>query len=136
MKKLIVAVCGLLAAFVLLLGWSLNQALDAPASVSLVSPQSGYLVESVPVRGLIAPGAGLSYLRIVDRQDPTQVFRSPLYVTRSVDMRVDEDAQNLGVTWIAFDKHAQRFILSVPQWRPDWRNLFFSNTPYEVLPNG
>ncbi|MGP0175177.1 hypothetical protein ACSVIJ_25315 [Pseudomonas sp. NCHU5208] len=136
MKKILVAACGLFAAFALFLGWSLNEAFDAPASVSLVSPQGGHLIESVPVRGLLGPGGGLSYLRIVDRQDPTQVFRSPLYLRQSVDMRASEDEQTLGVTWIEFDKRERRFVLSIPQWRPDWRNLFISNTPYEVVPNG
>lgn len=136
MKKILVAACGLFAAFALFLGLSMNEALDAPASVSLVSPQAGHLIESVPVRGLLTPGGGLSYLRIVDRQDPTQVFRSPLYLRQSVDMQVSEDEQTLGVTWIEFDKRERRFVLSIPQWRPDWRNLFISNTPYEVVPNG
>ncbi|WAJ36341.1 hypothetical protein OU800_17210 [Pseudomonas sp. GOM7] len=136
MKKILVAACGLFATLALFLGWSLNEVLDAPASVSQVSPQGGHLIESVPVRGLLAPGGGLSYLRIVDRQDPTQVFRSPLYLRQSVDMRVSEDEQTLGVTWIEFDKRERRFVLSIPQWRPDWRNLFISNTPYEVVPNG
>ncbi|MBA1227513.1 hypothetical protein [Stutzerimonas stutzeri] len=136
MKKSTLAVCSLIAAFALIFGWSLNNALTAPPSVSQVSPHGGYLIESVPVQGLLAPGGGLSYLRIVDRADGSKVFRSPLFTTRSVDMRASEDSQNLGVTWIAFDKHTQAFTLSIPQWRPDWRNIFFSNTPYEVVPNG
>lgn len=136
MNKTILAVCSLLAALALLFGWSLNDALSAPPSVSQVSPQGGYLIESVPVQGLLAPGGGLSYLRIVDRADRATVFRSPLYTTRSVDMRASEDSQSLGVTWIAFDKRTHGFTLSIPQWRPDWRNIFFSNTPYEVVPNG
>lgn len=136
MNKAILVVCSLLAALALLSGWSLNDALSAPPSVSQVSPQGGHLIESVPVQGLLAPGGGLSYLRIVDRADRSTVFRSPLYTTRSVDMRASEDSQSLGVTWIAFDKHTQAFTLSIPQWRPDWRNILFSNTPYEVVPNG
>ena len=136
MNKAILAVCSLLAAFALLVGWSLSDALSAPPSVSQVSPKGGYLIESVPVQGLLAPGGGLSYLRIVDRTDGSKVFRSPLFTTRSVDMRASEDSQSLGVTWIAFDKRTQGFTLSIPQWRSDWRNIFFSNTPYEVVPNG
>src|SRR5690606_7922507 len=120
----------------LALGWNLNNALNAPASVSDVSPQGGYLIESVPVAGLLAPGGGLSYLRIVDRQDPAKVFRSPPYATQSVDMRPSEHNQTLGVTWLEFDKAEQRFTLSIPQWRPDWRNALISNTPYDVIPNG
>ncbi|MUT73279.1 hypothetical protein [Stutzerimonas frequens] len=136
MKKVTLTACGLLAAFALVFGCSLNDVLNAPPSVSQVSPQGGHLIESVPARGLLAPGGGLSYLRIVDRADGSKVFRSPLFTTRSVDMRASEDSQNLGVTWIAFDKHTQAFTLTIPQWRPDWRNIFFSNTPYEVVPNG
>ena len=136
MKKTTLAACGLFAMLALLFGWSLSDALNAPALTSSVSPQGGYLIERVPVTGLVAPGGGLSYLRIVDRQDKSKVFRSPLYSSRSVDMRAYEDSQSVGVTWIDFDKHEQRFILSIPQWRPDWRNMFFSNTPYEVMPNG
>jgi hypothetical protein len=136
MNKSILAVCSLLAALALLFGLSLSNALNAPPSVSQVSPQGGHLIESVPVQGLLAPGGGLSYLRIVDRTDGSKVFRSPLFTTRSVDMRASEDSQSLGVTWIAFDKRTQGFTLSIPQWRSDWRNIFFSNTPYEVVPNG
>ncbi|MCQ4257864.1 hypothetical protein [Stutzerimonas stutzeri] len=136
MKKATLAACSLLAAFALLFGWSLNGALNAPPSVSHVSPQGGHLIESVPVQGLLAPGGGLSYVRIVDRADRSKVFRSPLFTSRSVDMRASEDSQSLGVTWIDFDKRAQGFTLSIPQWRPDWRNIFISNTPYEVVPNG
>ncbi len=51
-------------------------------------------------------------------------------------MRASEDSQSLGVTWVAFDKRTKAFTLGIPQWRPDWRNIFFSNTPYEVVPNG
>lgn len=136
MNKAILAVCSLLAALALLFGWSLSDALSAPPSVSQVSPQGGHLIESVPVKGLLAPGGGLSYLRIVDRADRSNVYRSPLFTTRSVDMRPSEDSQTLGVTWIDFDKRTQGFTLSIPQWRPDWRNIFFSNTPYKVVPNG
>lgn len=128
--------CILLTAFALLVGWSVNDALNAPPSISQISPEGGYLIESVPVHGLLAPGEGLSYLRIVDRTDGAKVFRSPLFATRSVDMRASEDSQSLGVTWIAFDKRTQNFTLSIPKWRADWRNMFFSNTPYEVVPNG
>ena len=136
MNKPILAICSLLAVLTLLFGWSLSDALSAPPSVSQVSPQGGHLIESVPVQGLLAPYGGLSYLRIVDRADRSKVFRSPLFTTRSVDLRASEDSQSLGVTWIAFNKRTQRFTLSIPQWRPDWRNIFFSNTPYEVVPNG
>ncbi|WP_181298646.1 hypothetical protein [Pseudomonas sp. Q2-TVG4-2] len=136
MNKAILVVCSLLAALALLFGWSLADALSAPPSVSQVSPHGGHLIESVPVQGLLAPGGGLSYLRIVDRADQSKVFRSPLFTSRSVDMRTSEDSQSLGVTWIAFDKRTHGFTLSIPQWRPDWRNIFFSNTPYEVVPNG
>ncbi|GAB6388831.1 hypothetical protein [Stutzerimonas marianensis] len=136
MNNTVLSICGLLAAFVVLCGWSLSDALSAPPSVSQVSPHGGHLIESVPVQGLVAPGGGLSYLRIVDRADGSKIFRSPLFATRSVDMRASEDSQSLGVTWIAFDKRTQGFTLSIPQWRPDWRNIFFSNTPYEVVPNG
>ncbi|MGE6530874.1 hypothetical protein ACQKEM_18005 [Pseudomonas sp. NPDC077382] len=136
MNKSILAICSLLAVLTLLFGWSLSDALSAPPSVSQVSPQGGHLIESVPVQGLLPRDGGLSYLRIVDRADRSKVFRSPLFTTRSVDLRASEDSQSLGVTWIDFNKRTQRFTLSIPQWRPDWRNIFFSNTPYEVVPNG
>lgn len=69
-------------------GWLANSALDAPASVSETSPLGNYLIESVPLTGLLAPGNGLAYLRIIDRQLPERVYRSPLYAVQSVDMRV------------------------------------------------
>lgn len=136
MKKAIIAACGLIAALASCLGWVLHDAFNAPASVSDVSPLGGYLIENVPVGGVLAPLGGLAYLRIIDHQNPDQVFRSPLYLRQSVDIRVTEDAQSLGVTRIEFDKRQRRFTLSIPQWRPDWRNTFISNTPYDVVPNG
>ena len=136
MKKAFIAAYGLVAVLASCLGWVLHEALNAPASVSEVSPLGGYLIESVPVGGMLAPLGGLADLRIIDRQNPDHVFRSPLYLRQSVDIRVTEDERSLGVTWIEFDKHQRRFTLSIPQWRPDWRNTFISNTPYGVLPNG
>ncbi|MCI0916524.1 hypothetical protein JNA64_05045 [Pseudomonas stutzeri] len=119
-----------------LTGWLAHSALDAPASVSETSPLGNYLIESVPLTGLLAPGGGLAYLRIINRQLPERVYRSPLYAVQSVDMRVSEDERTVGVTWINFVKREERFILSIPEWRPDWRNALISNTPYEVIPNG
>lgn len=136
MKKAFIAAFSLVAALASCLGWVLHEALNAPASISEVSPLGGYLIENVPIGGMLAPLGGLAYLRIIDRQSPDQVFRSPLYLRQSVDMRVTEDERGLGVTWVVFDKRRRRFILSIPQWRPDWRNTFISNTPYEVMPNG
>lgn len=136
MKRVAISACSLVAVSALVLGWGLIATINAPAATSKVSPLGGYLIESVPVGGMLAPLGGLAYLRIIDRQNPDQVFRSPLYLRQSVDIRVTEDERSLGVTWIEFDKRQRRFTLSIPQWRPDWRNTFISNTPYDVLPNG
>ena len=73
MKKAIISAGGLLAALALCLGWVLHDAINTPASVSDVSPLGGYLIESVPVKGVLAPLGGLSYLRITARQNPDQV---------------------------------------------------------------
>lgn len=136
MKRVAIFSCCLIALSALVLGWGLVATINAPATISKVSPQGGYLIESVPVDALLAPTGGLSYLRIVDRQNPQQVYRSPLYWRSSVDIRIVEDERSLGVTWIEFDKHERRFTLSIPQWRRDWRSSLISNTPYDVVPNG
>lgn len=136
MKRVAISACSLVAVSALVLGWGLVATINAPAATSKVSLRGDYLIESVPVGGMLAPLGGLAYLRIIDRQNPDQVFRSPLYLRQSVDIRVTEDERSLGVTWIEFDKHRRWFTLRIPQWRPDWRNTFISNTPYDVLPNG
>jgi hypothetical protein len=138
MKKAALSALFIVSLLALALGLSLNKTINAPASFSFVSPEGGYIIESVTVTGLLNPFGGLSYLRIIDRQDPSKVFRTPLYAAGSLDLwrGATESSEYLSVMWVRFDKHEQRFTLGTPEWNSSWRNIFISNTPYEAGGNG
>jgi len=149
MKKAALSALVIASLLALLFSWSLYKTINAPARTQVVSPQGGYLTESVTVfdpleilSGLLVPfsapfserSGGMSYLRIIDRQNTSKVYRSPMFSTRSSDSRFpSENSQYLSpIVFVRFDKHEQRFIVGMPSWRPDWRNIFISNTPYEA----
>lgn len=126
----------LLIALTLCVG--LYRTLHAPARVSVVSPMGGYVIESVSVSGLLDPFGRVSYLRLIDQQTPSNVYRTPLFDTQHIDFsRTSEDSRYLdAIVWVRFDKQMQRFFIDMPQWRDDWRNRFISNTPFEAGGNG
>ena len=152
MKKAALSALVIASLLALLFGWSLYKTINAPARTQVVSPQGDYLIESVTVfapleilSGLLAPfsapfseWSGMSYLRIIDRHNPSKVYRTPMFSTRNSDFRFpSEDSQYLdAMVFVRFDKHEQRFIVGMPSWRPNWRNIFISNTPYEAGGNG
>ncbi|OLU28804.1 hypothetical protein BVH03_12140 [Pseudomonas sp. PA15(2017)] len=114
--------------------YGVNAMLGYPASSSQVSPSGRYVMESVRVDRVFMLG-GMGYLRVIDTQEPRRVYRTPLYDTQSLDMRVFEDDVEVGVTWIDFDKKHKEFAISMPQWKGNWLNVFVSNTPYTHLEN-
>lgn len=131
-----------LASTTLLLGLVGGGVLEAyrqtqlPPQTFVTSPMGGYRLENVRVDGPFFLFSNLAYLRIVDTTDPKRVYRSPLYNLESVDMSQFEDEKEVGIRWITLRKKEQDFTLGVPQWRECWQNLFISNTPYTVYPNG
>lgn len=50
-------------------------------------------------------------------------------------MRVYEDSQTVGVTWVDFQKDMKVFLIAIPDWEDHWINIFISDTPYTVLQN-
>jgi hypothetical protein len=105
-----------------------------PASSTVISPSGRYVMENVRVGKILTLG-GLAYLRIIDRQNPQEVYRTPLYDTQSLDMRASENESTVGIAWIYFDKDKKAFEIALPQWESHWLNLFISNTPYVYLEN-
>ena len=105
------------------------------ADTIVISPSGRFLIESVPVNGVIMPWGGMSYLRITDIENPISSYRTPLYETQHLDMRAHEDANTVGIYWIDFSKSENTFEISIPSWENHWLNTFVSNTPYTVLPN-
>lgn len=125
-----------LAALAAGFAWAVQAALNAPPDLSFSSPSGQYVIENVPLSGLLSPSGGMAYLRIVNKKHPGRSYRTPLYSTQSLDMRSFENANKVGVRWVLLDKQEHRYSISIPQWRPHWLNLLISNTPYEVEPNG
>lgn len=125
-----------LAAFAGCFAWAVQAALNAPSDVSFSSPSGQYVIESVPLSGLLSPSGGMAYLRIINKEHPGRPYRTPLYSIQSLDMRSFENTDTVGVRWVLLDKREPRYRISIPQWRPHWLDQFISNTPYEVEPNG
>lgn len=125
---------GLSALLVLLLWFSVKAMLGYPVSTTQVSPSGRFVMENVRV-GKIFMMSGMAYLRIIDKQEPGAVYRSPLYDTQSLDMRAFEDESEVGIYWISFNYHEKTFSISMPEWRESWLNVFISNTPYIDLKN-
>lgn len=131
-KKIALSLCFLVAAISVFFV-SLNSVLERKASSFVVSESGSYLIENVPVRGLLAPFEDLAYLRVTDKRDSNTVFRSPLYSRNTVDMSSHEDDVIVGIVWIDFYKRDQHFGIRVPDWKTHWLNSFISNTPYEIV---
>ncbi|WP_206360452.1 hypothetical protein, partial [Pseudomonas viridiflava] len=105
-----------------------------PASSTVVSPSGRYILENVRVGRILTLG-GMAYLRVIDRQNPQEVYRTPLYDTQSLDMRVTEDNETVGIAWIYFNRDKKTFDIAMPQWESHWLNMFISNTPYAHIEN-
>ncbi len=105
-----------------------------PASSTVVSPSGRYILENVRVGRILTLG-GMAYLRVIDRQNPQEVYRTPLYDTQSLDMRVTEDNETVGIAWIYFNRDKKTFDIAMPQWESHWLNMFISNTPYVHIEN-
>jgi hypothetical protein len=120
----------------MIFGWATRAAINSAGDVSIITPGGGYLVENVPLARVLSPTGSMAYMRITDLNNRENVFRSPLYLVQSLDMRMEEDDGTLRIVWVEFDKKEKRFTLAIPEWREYWLNSFISNTPYVVIPNG
>lgn len=133
-KKWVWCVSFFLVASLTSLIYCVNAMLEFPASTTKVSPSGRYIMENVRVGRIFMLG-GMAYLRVVDTQEPEKVYRTPLYDTQSLDMRAFEDEDEVGITWIDFDRKNKTFTISMPQWEESWLNVFISNTPYTHMEN-
>ena len=133
-KRKIVRAAVVLIALVILLIVVVNKMRNYPANVTNVDTSGRYILENVPV-GRIWTLGGMAYLRVIDRENPEKAYRTPLYSTQSLDMRLYEDDKSVGVYWLYFNKKEQTFDIAMPQWEWHWLNLFISNTPYTHLEN-
>lgn len=122
-----------LVVLVCLFSASLSGIFKSKASSFVMSESGHYLIENVPVRGVLVAFDDLAYLRITDKRDSNSVFRSPLYSRSAVDMSSHEDDVVVGIVWIDFYKRYQHFGIRLPDWKEHWLNSFISNTPYEIV---
>ncbi|MCF5167023.1 hypothetical protein GIW45_23880 [Pseudomonas congelans] len=106
-----------------------NKVCNYPSNVITVDTSGRYLLQNVPVGGILGL-SGMAYLRVIDRENPGEVYRTPLYSTQLLDMRLYEDDKSVGVYWLYFNKNEKTFDIAMPQWEWHWLNLFVSNTPY------
>lgn len=111
-----------------------NKICNFPANVTNIDTSGRYILQNVPVGGILGLG-GMAYLRVVDKEHPEKAYRTPLYSTQSLDMRLFEDDKSVGVYWLYFNKEEKTFDIAMPQWEWHWLNLFISNTPYVHLEN-
>lgn len=105
------------------------------ADTVVISPSGQFLIENIPVNGVLMPWGGMSYLRITNIENPANSYRTPLYETQYLDMRAHENVNTVGIYWIDFSTSEKTFEISIPSWKDHWLNIFVSNTPYTALPN-
>ncbi|QXH47784.1 hypothetical protein KSS93_07715 [Pseudomonas xanthosomatis] len=103
--------------------------------IETISPSGKYRLENVKVGGPLFIASAKGYLRVVNINDPKEVYRSPLYDWESVDMGSREYEDGVGIRWLTFHKEKKDFDIAMPDWQESWQNLFISNTPYTVFPN-
>ena len=102
---------------------------------TVISKSGDFLIEHVPAGGILFPFGGTSFLKFTTTSSPTCSYRTPLFSTQYLDMRVYEDSQTVGVTWVDFQKDMKVFLIAIPDWEDHWINIFISDTPYTVLQN-
>ncbi|EJM68148.1 hypothetical protein PMI30_01594 [Pseudomonas sp. GM50] len=117
--------------FLVLFALFIRNLINNQAYLIQISPSGRYIMENVGV-GRWWYWNDMAYLRVIDRQHPEKVYRTPLYEMDSFDMRAFEDEKEVGIVWIYFDLVNKAFTVHMPQWKPHWLNYFISNTPYEA----
>lgn len=122
------------ALFAVMVYSCVNTMLGCPADLSILSPSGRYEVQNVPV-GKVLMFGGMAYLKVIDKQNPEAVYRSPLYEVQTLDMRAFESEDKVGIYWVSFDREKKAFTVSMPEWKESLFNVFISNTPYTHLEN-
>lgn len=98
-----------------------------------LSPSRQYIVERVPFDFSFF-GESLSYLRVTDQDAPKYIYRSPLYPTRLLEMRVNESKGKIGIPNIDFLTDRKKFIFHAQHLEEYRLNRLISNTAYSVEP--
>ncbi|MBA1232771.1 hypothetical protein G7013_24280 [Pseudomonas viridiflava] len=133
-RKLLMRGGLVVALFTVVVSYCVKTMLDFPAALSVLSPSGRYEIQNVPV-GKVLMFGGMAYLKVIDKQKPEAVYRSPLYEVQSLDMRAFESEDKVGIYWVSFDREKKAFIISMPEWKESLFNAFISNTPYTHLEN-
>jgi hypothetical protein len=132
--KVLRSLCGVVAlvlgSFFYLVIYNINR----EASDSFLSRSGQYRIECVDVLFPFFYDRYV-YFRFTELANPFRIYRSPV-VKYNIDLSSFESSKQVGVVWLGFDKETHRFTLGYPQWRESWINVFISNTPYTVQPNG
>ncbi|WP_143520479.1 hypothetical protein [Pseudomonas syringae] len=133
-RKLLARGGFVMALFVVMVYSCVKTMLGCPADLSILSPLGRYEIQNVPV-GKVLMFGGMAYLKVIDKQNPEAVYRSPLYEVQSLDMRAFESEDKVGIYWVSFDREKKAFTVSMPEWKESLFNVFISNTPYTHLEN-
>ncbi|MBV1809864.1 hypothetical protein [Pseudomonas viridiflava] len=133
-RMLLVRGGSVVALFAVVVYYCVKMMLGCPADVSILSPSGRYEIQNVPV-GKVLMFGGMAYLKIIDKESPEAVYRSPLYELQSLDMRAFESENKVSIYWISFDRGKKAFTISMPEWKENLFNVFISNTPYAHLEN-
>jgi hypothetical protein len=132
--KVLRSLCGVVAlvlgSFFYLVIYNINR----EASDSFLSRSGQYRIECVDVLFPFFYDRYV-YFRFAEIANPSLIYRSPI-VRDGIDFHSFESAHQVGIVWLDFNKVTHQFDLSYPEWSESWLNLFISNTPYTVLPNG
>jgi hypothetical protein len=106
-------------------------AINNKASFGFFSASGGYRIEYVRIDPPF-PFYNLAYMRVIDLTHSDQVFRSPVADAESLEMRAIETRDEVGVSFLRFNKVQHRFNVLIPGWEESFLNIFVSNTPYDV----
>ena len=105
-----------------------------PSTIA-ISKSGEYLIEHVRATGILNPIGDMSYLRITRIDHPKISYRTPLFRSAYLDMRLHENDQAISITWIDLIKENKVFEIGIPEWKEHWLNIFISDTPYTIFPN-
>lgn len=133
-SKLFRILCCVFALVLGLISFLVRYNIDREASDSFFSQSGKYRIECVDVLFPYVYNRYV-YFRFTEIANPFRIYRSPV-VRYNIDLSSFENSRQVGVVWLDFDKETHRFTLGYPQWRESWINVFISNTPYTVQPNG
>lgn len=90
-----------------------------------------YIVERVPL-SVPFSGENLAYLRVSDQDEPSKIYRSPLYPVRQLEMKSSARPGMIGLATVDFNTTEKSFVFYGRGWKEHWLNRFVSNTAYRT----